>query len=49
MENIKVDVIIPTYHPGREFSALLDRLMKQTMPVHRIIVMNTEEAFWKKE
>lgn len=49
MENIKVDVIIPTYHPGREFSALLDRLMKQTMPVHRIIVMNTEEAFWKRE
>ena len=49
MEKIKVDVIIPTYHPGREFSALLDRLMKQTMPVHRIIVMNTEEAFWKKE
>lgn len=49
MENIKVDVIIPTYHPGRGFSALLDRLMKQTMPVHRIIVMNTEEAFWKKE
>lgn len=49
MENIKIDVIIPTYHPGKEFSALLDRLMKQTMPVHRIIVMNTEEAFWKKE
>ena len=49
MENIKVDVIIPAYHPGKEFSILLDRLMKQTMPVHQIIVMNTEKAFWKKE
>ena len=49
MENIKVDVIIPAYHPGKEFSILLDRLIKQTMPVHRIIVMNTEEAFWKRE
>ena len=44
MENIKVDVIIPAYHPGKEFSALIDRLMKQTIPVHRIIVMNTEKA-----
>ena len=49
MNDIKVDVIIPAYHPGKEFSALIERLMKQTMPVHRIIVMNTEETFWKKD
>lgn len=30
MENIKVDVIIPAYHPGKEFSTLIERLTKQT-------------------
>ena len=42
-----IDVIIPTYHPGNEFSKLIDRLMKQTCPIHQIIIMNTEEAFWE--
>ena len=49
MENIKVDVIIPAYHPGKEFSTLIERLTKQTFPIHRIIVMNTEETYWNKE
>lgn len=49
MNDIKVDVIIPAYHPGKEFSTLIERLMKQTMPIQRIIVMNTEENFWKKD
>ena len=49
MENIKVDVIIPAYHPGKEFSTLIERLTKQTFPIHRIIVMNTEESMWNKE
>ena len=49
MENIKVDVIIPAYHPGKEFSMLIERLTKQTFPIHRIIVMNTEETYWNKE
>lgn len=46
MNNNKVDVIIPTYRPGKEFATLIERLVGQTMPVHRIIVMNTEEQFW---
>lgn len=45
----KIDVIIPTYHPGNEFGKLIDRLAKQTCPIHRIIIMNTEERFWNKE
>lgn len=49
MENIKVDVIIPVYHPGREFFVLLERLTEQTAAIHRIIVMNTEENYWDKE
>ena len=49
MENIKVDVIIPAYHPGKEFATLIKRLEKQSVPIHRIIVMNTEETYWNKE
>lgn len=49
MENIKVDVIIPAYRPGKEFSTLIERLTRQTMPIHRIIVMNTEEKFWNTD
>lgn len=46
MENIKVDVIIPTYRPGKEFGRLLKRLSQQDYPIHKILVMNTEESFW---
>lgn len=45
---MKVDVIIPTYRPGKEFQSLLTRLTKQSFPIHRILVMNTEERFWNK-
>lgn len=41
-----VDVIIPTYRPGKRFFLLLQRLRKQTYPVNRIIVVNTEERYW---
>lgn len=43
------DVIIPTYRPGKEFGRLIERLQKQSCPIHRIIIMNTEEKFWNKE
>ncbi|MBU5481076.1 glycosyltransferase family 2 protein [Blautia sp. MSJ-19] len=49
MKNIKVDVIIPAYHPGKEFAVLLERLTRQTMEVNHIIVMNTEEDYWNRE
>ena len=39
---MKVDVIIPTYKPGKEFEELICRLQKQTYPIQRIIVINTE-------
>lgn len=41
-----VDVLIPVYKPGEEFGRLLERLEKQKYPVHRLIVMNTEEEYW---
>ena len=49
MENKTVDVIIPAYHPGKEFATLIKRLEKQSVPIRRIIVMNTEESMWNKE
>lgn len=42
----QIDVIIPTYHPGEEFGELLKRLMEQSLPVHKIMIMNTEEEGW---
>lgn len=46
MENKKVEIIIPTYRPGKEFTRLLERLQKQHYPIHKILVMNTEEQYW---
>ena len=38
---MKIDVIIPVYRPGKEFCELLERLSHQTLPVNRILLMNT--------
>ncbi|MBQ7536245.1 MAG: glycosyltransferase [Stomatobaculum sp.] len=42
-----VDVIIPVYRPDDRFFKLMDRLAKQTVRPHRIILMNTEESLWE--
>lgn len=49
MEDLKVDVIIPTYRPGQEFEKLLEQLNRQTLPPEKIVIMNTEEEFWRPE
>lgn len=49
MEKKKVNVIIPTYHPGQEFPQLLKKLRKQDCFPDRVIIMNTEERYWDKE
>lgn len=49
VENRKVDVIIPTYKPGEEFLELMKRLSKQDYPIHKILIMNTEETFWNHD
>ena len=46
MENKTVDVIIPAYHPGNEFATLIKRLEKQTVSIHRIIVMNKSRVMF---
>lgn len=45
---MEIDVIIPLYKPGRELPVLLERLAEQTMPVHKIILMNTEEKYFRE-
>lgn len=41
-----IDVIIPTYKPGKKFSRLLTMLEKQTYPIGKILVINTEQRYW---
>ena len=43
------DIIIPTYKPGEEFKALLNGILTQNLKPDKIIIINTEEKFWKKE
>ena len=41
-----IDVIIPVYKPDRTFQTLLSRLSRQTPPIRRIIIMNTDPSYW---
>ncbi len=45
---MKIDVIIPTYKPGKELFCLIESLQKQTVPPNKIILMNTEEKYFDK-
>lgn len=45
-ENRTIDVIIPTYRPGKEFGELLRRLEEQNCAPRKIIVMNTGKQYW---
>ena len=45
----KADVIIPTFKPGDKLEKLLRRLLEQSVPVGRVIIMNTEEKYWDAE
>lgn len=40
-----VDVIIPTYKPDQKFRDLVCMLERQTVPVNKIIIVNTEEKY----
>lgn len=44
----KVDVIIPTYKPGKEFLKILDMLEIQTVKPAHIIILNTEEKYFER-
>ncbi len=44
----RADVIIPVYRPSKDFLRLLEVLHKQTVPVGKIIIINTERHFLDK-
>lgn len=46
---MKIDVIIPTYKPGKEFEKLIERLQKQEYPIHKIIIINTRTDIFPEE
>lgn len=46
MREYRVDVIIPTYKPDEKFHKLMDMLQRQTYPIHEILIMNTEKAYF---
>ncbi|MDO5703344.1 MAG: glycosyltransferase, partial [Lachnospiraceae bacterium] len=46
MRDISIDVIIPAYRPGKTFRELLRMLMRQSIPVRHILIINTEEKNW---
>ena len=48
MKKANVDVIIPVYHPDQTLRLLLQRLQEQTVSIHKLIIMNTEEAYWNE-
>lgn len=43
-----IDVIIPLYKPGKELFTLLERLHAQSVPIRRIILLNTEEKYYEQ-
>ncbi len=43
-----IDVIIPTYRPGEELAQLVEKLAAQSLRVSRILLVNTQEAFFPK-
>ena len=43
-----VDLVIPVYKPQEEFVELLRLIQKQTVKVHKIILMNTEKEYWDR-
>ena len=46
---MEVDVLIPVYRPDGKLTELLKRLKMQNYPIHRIILMNTEEKHFPAE
>jgi rhamnosyltransferase len=48
MGQVRIDVVIPTYKPDKQFIELMEGLKKQTIKPSRIIIINTEEKYFNK-
>lgn len=51
MDEVKstVDIIIPTYKPGKSLAGLIEKLEKQHYGIHKIIIVNTEAEYINQE
>lgn len=49
MQNLSVEIIIPTYKPTKQLIKLLDKLAGQTWPIQKIRIINTEEKYFMKD
>ena len=45
---MKADLIIPIFRPDESFCLLLQTLREQTFVIQRMILLNTEKAFWEE-
>lgn len=45
----KIDVIITVYKPDEKLQRLLQGIRQQTLQPQRLILMNTEERYWRQE
>lgn len=46
MREYRVDVMIPTSKPDEKFRKLIEMLQRQTYPITKILIINTEKAFF---
>lgn len=49
MREYTVDLVIPVYKPDDKFDKLMQMLLKQTYPIGKILLMNTEKAYFPKK
>ena len=47
-EDIKYDVIIPVYKPDERLKHIVKRLLRQTLPPQRIVLINTGREYFEK-
>lgn len=43
---MKIDVVIPSYKPDEKLTAIFEKISEQTVPVNKIILMNTEKKYF---
>ncbi len=48
-KEMKIQVVIPSYKPGRSLERLCDKLSEQTVKPDSIHIVNTEERYWPGE
>ena len=46
MNHPTIDVCIPTYRPDEKLIRLLELLLRQSLPLNKIIIINTEQSIW---